>query len=107
MRVYERRRAIIEALCLCRHDVGRNLAFEFGVSIRTIYYDIAVLTPYYPLYTKPGYGGGIFIAKGYKLDRKYLTDAQAELLEELISTLSGDKAEIIKSILKTFKQIKD
>lgn len=32
----ERRKEIIEVLCKRRHDTMKNLAFEFGVSDRTI-----------------------------------------------------------------------
>lgn len=103
MKVYDRRRAIIETLCLRKHDIGRNFAFEFGASVRTIYYDVNALTPYYPIYTKSGKGGGTFIANGYKLDRLYLTDEQSALLEELLPTLTESKAVIMQSILDTFQ----
>lgn len=36
----ERRRAIMEVLCARRHETRGNLAFEFGVSKRTIEYDV-------------------------------------------------------------------
>lgn len=39
----ERREAILEVLCIRRHDTYRNLAFEFQVSRETIRQDIAVL----------------------------------------------------------------
>ena len=43
-----------------------NLAFEFGVSIRTIYSDIDALTPYYPIKTQSGKGGGVYVEDGFR-----------------------------------------
>ena len=42
--VKERRRAIMEVLCVRRHETRGNLAFEFGVSKRTIECDIQSLS---------------------------------------------------------------
>lgn len=68
----ERRREILEALCLRRFDTMRNLAFEFGVSMRMIAVDVLRLSCRYPIYTKMGYGGGVFVEDWYELDMKYL-----------------------------------
>lgn len=103
MSANERRRAIIEALCQRRYDTSENLASEFGVSVRTILNDLIVLSLEYPIYTIQGNGGGVYVEEHYKLDRKYLTDEQSRLLEELELGLSGKKAEIMHSILKTFR----
>lgn len=40
MTAAERRQAILEALCMRRHETRENLANEFGVSKRTIEYDV-------------------------------------------------------------------
>ena len=103
MSASERRRAIIEALCQRRHDTRENLASEFGVTKRTIENDVLALSLEYPVYTVQGNGGGIYVDEGYRLDRKYLSEEQADLLEALLPTLSGRQAEIMQSILKTFK----
>lgn len=103
MTATERRRAMIEALCQRRYDTKENLASGFGVSIRTIYNDLLVLSLDYPIYTVQGNGGGVYVEKGYRLDRKYLTDEQSDLLEGLLSGLTGRGAEVMQSILKTFK----
>ena len=76
MRPDERRKAIIEIHCQRRHETMKNLASEFGVSIRTICYDINILLLTYPLLTLQGRYGGVFIADGYRLVRKYLTSDQ-------------------------------
>ena len=64
----ERRRAILETLCRRRRDTRENLAFEFGVSVRTIEYDVQRLSQSYPIYTEQGRAGGIYVMKGYRLD---------------------------------------
>lgn len=62
MNTVHRRTEIINILIIRRHTTANELAQEFGVSIRTIQYDIQALTPVYPIYTKQGENGGIFIS---------------------------------------------
>ncbi|MGD1820082.1 MAG: HTH domain-containing protein [Pleomorphochaeta sp.] len=70
----ERQKALIELLCYKCHGTYKNLAQEFGVSKRTIRYDIEILTLSYPIETVSGrYGGGVKIADWYHLNRKTLT----------------------------------
>ncbi|WDC85754.1 HTH domain-containing protein [Caloramator sp. mosi_1] len=64
----ERRMQIIEALCRRRQDTMKNLAFEFGVTERTIRNDINILSLSYPIETIRGNGGGVRIMDGYKLN---------------------------------------
>ena len=45
----ERREAILKVLCQRRQDKIDNLAFEFGVSVRTIKNDIEELSLAYPI----------------------------------------------------------
>lgn len=103
MTVSERRRAIIEALCRRRYDTSENLASEFGVTVRTVYNDITALSLEYPIYTLQGNGGGIYVEESFRLDRQYLSDEQARLLETLLPQLSGEQSEIMQSILDKFK----
>lgn len=102
----ERRMEILEVLCRRRSDTVENLASEFGVSKRTIKYDIEYLSLSYPVYTVQGNGGGIYITDGYKLGRKYLTETQSELLEKLSARLTGEELETMKGILQTFSELK-
>lgn len=76
----ERRRAILEALCQRRHETRENLAFEFGVSKRTIEYDVVRLSQSYPIYTTKGTGGGIHVMEGYRLDGSYLSAEEQSFL---------------------------
>lgn len=107
MSANERRKAILEVMCERRYDTRENLAFEFGVSKRTIENDVLMLSLEYPIYTTRGNGGGIRVAEGYRLDRKYLTDKQSELLERLSAGLSGEDLEVMNTIFKTFRLSKD
>ena len=99
----ERREEILNVLCQRRKDTVQNLANEFGVSVRTIKYDIDILTLAYPIEAIRGrYGGGIRIADGYYVGRKYLRPSQQELLKKLSEQLSGDDLAVMNSIFSDF-----
>lgn len=99
----ERRMEIMEVLCQRRHDTMKNLAFEFGVTERTIRNDINILSLSYPLETIRGrYGGGVSVMDGFYMNRKYLKADQKKLLERLSTSLSGEDLSIMNSILKEF-----
>ena len=66
MNTAHRRMEIISILSVKGHITARELAWELGVTIRTIHHDIFALTFDYPIYTKPGCGGGVFITDNYK-----------------------------------------
>ena len=59
MTAADRRRTILEALSSDKFTTRANLAFEFGVSKRTIDHDLLLLSRKYPIYAIPGKGGGI------------------------------------------------
>lgn len=104
----ERRRELLEVLCLRRHDTYGNLANEFHVSKRTICRDVAVLMCSYPIETVCGrFGGGVRVVEGYYLHhkssaRKALTPKQTALLRKLRDQLVGDDRDTINSILVQF-----
>ncbi len=99
----ERREAILKVLCQRRQDTIENLAFEFGVSVRTIKYDIEELTLAHPIETVRGrYGGGVKVADGYYVGRNYLKPNQQELLKRLSETLTGDDLATMQSIFRDF-----
>lgn len=102
MTANERRRLILQTLCRRRHETRENLAFEFGVSKRTIEYDILTLSLEYPVFTTQGNGGGIYVMEGFYLDKSYFTDKQYDLLKRLFYTLIGEDAVIMKTILRDF-----
>lgn len=60
MNVFERRSEIAERMKIRRFDTAQNLAFEFGVSWRTIIKDVMELSlSGYPIISEQGRGGGI------------------------------------------------
>lgn len=103
LRPNERREAILEVLCKRRQETIDNLAQEFGVSRRTIRYDIEELSCAYPIESMRGrYGGGVRVADGYYVGRKYLKPEQQELLRKLAQRLSGEDLATMNSILSEF-----
>ncbi len=100
----DRRQMILEHLLDNRHTTRKELGGKFGVSTRTIERDIIVLSCSYPIDTQQGGGGGIFIAEGYRLGMKYLSDEQTELLERICGCLESRDLKLMKDILKTFKR---
>lgn len=60
MEAHERRMAIWRSLCCRGQDTVAHLADEFGVSVRTIYFDVQILSLSYPIETIRGrYKGGV------------------------------------------------
>lgn len=104
MTANERRKALLEVLCERRHDTRENLAKEFGVSKRTIEYDVLELSCQYPINTKSGKGGCIYVEDWFDLHKGSWTDEQYELLNKLKVDLTGKDKQIIESILKKFNR---
>ena len=102
MTAYERRYSILIILCRRRHETRENLANEFGVSKRTIEYDILYLSLKYPIYTKQGNGGGIYITAGFRPNKPSMNERQIGLLKRLATALNGEDKEIIIEIVKIY-----
>lgn len=106
MRANERRAAILEILCRRREETMQNLADEFHVTRRTILSDIDELTLSYPIQTTRGrFGGGVKVADGYYIGRKYLKPSQLQLLQRLAGSLTGSDLSVMNSILSDFALI--
>lgn len=97
-----RRMEIISILSAKRHITARELAWEFGVDRRTILHDIAALSFDYPIYTKPGEGGGIFITENYKPYTNTLTLTEQETLCGLYDKAEGKEKEILFRIIHKY-----
>ena len=83
-----------------RHnDIVGNRAFEFDASVHTIRNDIRVLELKYPIYTRMGAGGGVFILDSSRLQQRWLTVHQRELLMDVCSVLDDERALLMKSII--------
>lgn len=102
MNVSERRQNILELLCIRRMDTYHNLAQEFGVSVMTIRRDIAYLMCHHPIETIRGKHGGVRVADGYYLQRRFLSMKQIHLLKRLSLQLEGDDLDTMNSILVQF-----
>ena len=98
----DRRQAIMEALSDRRFETLENLATEFGVTTRTIQNDITVLGCSVPIYTVQGNGGGIRVADGWYVGRRYLHSDQEQLLRDLMDGLQPDQQKVMQSILSAF-----
>lgn len=83
-----------------RHnDIVGNRAFEFDASFHTIRNDIQVLELKYSIYTRMGAGGGVFILDSSRLQQRWLTVHQRELLMDVCSVLDDERALLMKSII--------
>lgn len=83
-----------------RHnDIVGNRAFEFDASFHTIRNDIRVLELKYSIYTRMGAGGGVFILDSSRLQQRWLTVRQRELLISVCNMLDDKKALLMKSII--------
>ncbi len=98
----ERRQRIIEILNMRRSEKIENLAFEFDVTRRTIENDIQVLSCSYPIDTKTGPTGCVYVQDGFDLYERYLTAKQFEVLEELKGVATGEQAKVLETILRSF-----
>ena len=56
----------------------------------------------YPIYTKPGTHGGVYIAKDYYLGKQYLVEEEKSLLEKLSKSVCQEEALLLKAIIKKF-----
>lgn len=89
----ERRYEILKILCRRRYETIRNLASEFGVSMRTVQRDIEALSRTEPIYTQCGkYGGGVYVVEGYSMDRMYMDESELDVLKKLYIAADGNDA---------------
>lgn len=98
----ERRQEILERLSDRRFDTIANLSAEFHVSRSTMKRDIELLSCSYPIETVQGNGGGVRVADGYYVGRRYLNPKQESLLRDLMGGLQAEDQETLQSILTAF-----
>ena len=98
----ERRLEILEYLCERRRDTVAHLAAEFGVCERTMRNDILLLSCSYPIYTRQGNDGGVFVMGHFQPGMRCLTPRQAELLKTLSVGLDEEEKKIMQSLLDSF-----
>lgn len=85
-----------------KNTTATELANHFGVSVRTIYRDIDILSANgIPIYTSQGKGGGISIIDGYSIDKTVLSDEeQKNVLVALESIRATGRFNVDNSIYK-------
>lgn len=99
MNTAHRRIEIINILVIRRRTTASELAKEFGVSVRTIQYDIQALSPVYPIYTRQGENGGIFIREDYKPFVNTLSPMELRTLCELHEQTEGIHKQVLFQII--------
>ena len=97
---------ILQVLIERKEGTLENLAFEFGVSKRTIQYDIETLSLSHPIYCESGNGGGIRIEKDYKIGKRRFSQEQEEFLKSLMPRLSAGEQDKMNEILNEFTRRK-
>jgi len=102
MSAADRRMEIISILVVSGHVTSRELAQEFGDCVRTIRNDITALSYGYPIYTKQGAAGGIFIMDSYKPYNNTLTSYEQKKLKEMYDAAEGEDKKILERILRKY-----
>lgn len=72
---------------------------EFEVCRHTIQNDLRVLELEYPIYTKSGAGGGVYIYEMSRKSQRWLSLQQKELQQELCADVESEKTLVLKSII--------
>ena len=102
----ERRQQMLEYLSDHRFTTYSELASEFGISRRTAVRDIEELTCSAPIFTVQVNGGGIRVADGWYIGRRYLHSDQEALLRELLPGLQPEDQKTMQRILDAFAKPK-
>ena len=98
----ERRQRIVEILNMRRYERLENLANELKVSKMTVRRDIEVLSCSYPINTKQGNGGCIYVEEGFDMYDRYLTAKQFEVVKRLKDIATEEDKKVLETILKSF-----
>lgn len=102
MTTIDRRMEIVSILAVKGHVNARELAEEFGVTNRTIHNDVVALSYGYPIYTKQGAGGGIFIMDSYKPYKNTLTLFEQERLKKMYDKAEGEDKNVLERVLRKY-----
>ena len=102
MNTSDRRKNIMNILILRSRTTAKELAKELGVTGRTIMNDIQALSMDYPIYTRPGGNGGIFIKDDYQPYSNTLTAEELGVLREVYGESKGKRKQMLFQILKKY-----
>lgn len=79
---------------------AKELAGRFGVSTRTIYRDVDVLScAGVPVFTNKGNGGGISLLENYSINKALISEHESESLLLALKTLQATKYPEIEAVL--------
>ena len=96
----ERRAEIIKILRGRKRETMQNLAFQLGVTDRTIRHDILILTAVYPLETFKGNGGGVALMNDpYK---NLLSHKQQQTIISMLDRADKQETEVLCSIIRAY-----
>ena len=100
--IHERRRQILQFMIQKKNSTRKELSTRFHVSTDTIDRDIAYLTLSYPIYTRSGNCGGVYIDKDFTLDIDYLEEDEEKCLLELREIADHKQIVLIDRIVMKF-----
>ncbi len=99
MNTADRRAEIINILLVRRRITAKELADEFHVTVRTIQNDIQALSLGFPIYTKQGGDGGIFVGENYKPYMNTLTPLELKVLQEMYELAEGIHKKVLFQVI--------
>lgn len=99
MEAYVRRQDIWHTLNRNRYATAADLAAQYGVSQRTIYYDLQILSLTYPIEAAGGRRGGFKVTDWHKPKPSAFQSEALALLSRCRDMVSGKDAIILESII--------
>ena len=102
MNTADRRAEIISILMVSRRITAKELAEEFNVTIRTIQNDIQALSLGFPIYTRQGGDGGIFVGDNYKPYMNTLTPLELKVLHEMYELADGIHKKVLFQLIRKY-----
>ncbi len=102
MNAAERRDEIKSILIAERKMTAAELAIKFGVTVRTIENDIQALSLLYPIYTKPGVGGGVFMSEDYNPYINSLSRNELQTLKEIYQIVDSRYKATLLQIMRKY-----
>ena len=107
MTANERRAELMRILIARRAESAPQLARELGVHVNTIQRDILALTAEYPLETRQGNGGCVYLPDWYHPHRNILSNEQKQTLSQLMESANEQQAKVLRELLLEYGSPKD
>lgn len=85
-----------------RRITAKELAEEFNVTVRTIQNDIQALSLGFPIYTRQGGDGGIFVGDNYKPYMNTLTPLELKVLHEMYGLADGIHKKVLFQLIRKY-----